>query len=110
MKDWKAALRNWARREKQNKPAEKLSAEQVLSQHYECHSEDRPILIEDGRFYMDDTMPEYKEALVGVPQETIERCYKWILENKRGKAVRLGWILEMIKKFSAGDERLVANG
>ena len=105
MKDWKAAVRNWARRDKENQPAE-----QVLLQRYECHPEERPILIEDGRFYMDDTMPEYKEALVGVPQETIERCYKWILENKRGKAVRLGWILEMIKKFSAGDERMVANG
>ena len=100
----------WEKLKENNQPTERLSAEQILSQHYESHPEDRPIFIEDGRFYMDDTMPEYKEALVGVPQETIERCYKWILENKRGKAVRLGWILEMIKKFSAGDERMVANG
>lgn len=57
------------------------------------------VMIVEGKFYLDDTMPEYKDYLIGVSDEEQERIWKWIFDNKYGQEVSKDWIIERIKQF-----------
>ena len=57
------------------------------------------VMIVEGQFYLDDTMPEYKEYLIGVSDEEQERIWKWIFNNKYGQEVSKDWIIERIIQF-----------
>ena len=57
------------------------------------------VVIVEGKFYLDDTMPEYKEYLKGTTSEEQERIWKWIFENKYGQEVTKDWIVERIIQF-----------
>lgn len=63
-------------------------------------STEKQILIEEGVFYLDDTMPEYKEHLKGLKDEEVEQIWKWIYNKKRGEFVSQEWIIERIKQFN----------
>ncbi len=63
------------------------------------------VMIIEGQFYLDDTMPEYKDYLVGASDEEVERIWKWIFENKYGEEVSKDWIIERIKQFRKPIER-----
>jgi len=57
------------------------------------------VLILDGSFYLDDSMPEYKEYLKGTTDEEQLRIWKWIMDNKYGQEVSKDWIIERIIQF-----------
>lgn len=57
------------------------------------------VLIIEGSFYIDDTMPEYKPYLLGMSDEDVERVWKWIIDNKYGEEVSKDWIIERIIQF-----------
>lgn len=57
------------------------------------------VLIIEGSFYIDDTMPEYKPYLIGMSDEDVERVWKWIIDNKYGEEVSKDWIIERIIQF-----------
>lgn len=57
------------------------------------------VMIVEGQFYLDDTMPEYKKYLNGMSDEEVERVWKWIFENKYGEEVSKDWIIDRIIQF-----------
>ena len=57
------------------------------------------VLIVQGQFYLDDSMPEYKQYLIGSTDDEQERIWKWIIDNKYGQEVSKDWIIERIKQF-----------
>jgi len=57
------------------------------------------VMVLEGQFFIDDTMPEYKDYLIGMTDEDVERVWKWILDNKYGQEVSKDWIIERIKQF-----------
>lgn len=57
-------------------------------------------LVEEGCFFIDNTIPEYKEALVGMSDDEITKVWKWIYKNKRGEYVSKSFIVERIKQFN----------
>lgn len=57
------------------------------------------VLIVEGQFYLDDSMPEYKPYLIGSSDEEQLRIWKWIFNNKYGEEVSKDWIIERIKQF-----------
>lgn len=57
------------------------------------------VLIVQGQFYLDDSMPEYKQYLIGSTDDEQERIWKWIMDNKYGQEVSKDWIIERIKQF-----------
>ncbi len=61
---------------------------------------EKTILIEEGLFFLDDTMPEYKEYLQGFSDDEMLKVWKWIYDKKKGQMVSQNWIIERIKQFS----------
>lgn len=57
------------------------------------------VLIVEGQFYLDDSIPEYRPYLIGSSDEEQLRIWKWIFENKYGQEVSKDWIIERIKQF-----------
>ena len=57
------------------------------------------VLILEGQFYLDDSMPEYKQYLEGTTDEEQLRIWKWIFDNKYGQEVSKDWIIERIIQF-----------
>lgn len=61
------------------------------------------ILIEEGSFYIDDTMPQYMAVLSDLEQETRDRIcnsvWNWLVANKRGEMVTEEFIVERLKQF-----------
>lgn len=67
------------------------------------------VLIVEGQFYLDDTIPEYKPYLAGVSDEEQERIWKWIFHNKYGEMVSKDWIIERIKQFTSERQKQIEN-
>ena len=63
---------------------------------------EKRVLVEEGQFYIDDTMPEYKDVLKGMNQQDVERCWKWIFDNFYGKQVDVSWVKDRIQQFKGG--------
>ena len=63
-------------------------------------STEKQILIQEGIFYLDDTIPEYKEHLKGLNDDEVEKIWKWICDKKRGEFVSQNWVIERIKQFN----------
>lgn len=67
------------------------------------------ILIEEGTFYVDDTIPEYREALEFLgPEKRDLVCgavWNWLYANKRGELVSKEFIIERLKQFSPQKEK-----
>jgi len=63
------------------------------------------VLIIEGQFYLDDSMPEYKDYLIGTTDEEQLRIWKWIFDNKYGQEVSKDWIIERIKQFRKPSEQ-----
>lgn len=58
------------------------------------------VLIEEGIFFMDETIPEYKPYLKGMTDDAIEKVWRWIMRAKQGELVPKSWIVERIKQFN----------
>lgn len=61
------------------------------------------ILIEEGSFYLDDTMPQYRAVIEDLSQEKrdeiCENVFNWLIKNKRGELVSEQFIVERLKQF-----------
>lgn len=88
MKDWKATVRTWER--KQGKPAKSTN-----------EGSEKMVLIDTTSFYLDDTMDEYKDLFEGVlnKDELALNVWKWIVKNFEGRSLKLSFIRSMIEKF-----------
>ena len=66
------------------------------------------ILIEEGTFYIDDTIPEYREVLKDLIQERRDLVcgdvWHWLYTNKRGELVSKEFIIERLKQFRPQNE------
>ena len=89
MKDWKATVRTWER--KQNERGE-------------THQEPM-VLIEQGKFYIDDTMPEYADIIKFTDNAIAEKCWQWIYKNFYGKELKISFIRERLKQFKEGEQQ-----
>ena len=85
MKDWKASVRVW---ERKNKPKE----------------EEPTVLVEEGSFYIDESMTEYLDLLSGCPgaEHIAFAVWQWIFKNFEGRRVKISFIRSMIEKFKKG--------
>jgi hypothetical protein len=70
-------------------------------------STEEQILIEEGVFYLDDTIPAYKPYLNGFSDEDMEKVWKWIYNKKRGEFVSQEWIIERICQFAKQKQSIV---
>ena len=88
MKDWKATVRTWER--KQGKPAKATN-----------EGGEKMVLIDTNSFYLDDTMDEYKDLFEGVlnKDDLALTVWKWIVKNFEGRSLKLSFIRSMIEKF-----------
>lgn len=68
----------------------------------------KTILVEYGSFFLDDTMTEYKEHLIGVSDEQQQAIAEWIMKNKRGEMVSTQWVIDRIKQFTHKEEQAEA--
>lgn len=63
----------------------------------------KKILIEEGAFYVDDTMPQYMAVISDLDQDTRDRIcnsvWQWLIDNKRGELVSEQFIIERLKQF-----------
>ena len=84
MKDWKAAVRVW---ERKNKPKEEPT-----------------VLVEEGSFFIDESMTEYLDLLSGYPgaEHIAFAVWQWIFKNFEGRRVKISFIRSMIEKFKKG--------
>lgn len=96
MKDWKATVRTWER-----------FAMGEKKQHADPES---GVLIEQGTFYLDDTIPEYHEACKNLTDDEQERAWKWIMEHFEGKRLTVDFINNVLKKFDTSTQFRQAQG
>ena len=63
----------------------------------------KKIFIAEGEFYVDDTMPQYRDVISDLDQDTRDRIcnlvWKWLIDNKRGEFVSEQFIIERLKQF-----------
>ena len=63
----------------------------------------KTILIEEGAFYIDDTMPQYKAVIADLTQDTRDdictKVWNWLVNNKRGELVNESFIIERLIQF-----------
>lgn len=61
------------------------------------------ILVEVGTFYLDETIPEYKEAFAGLSFDEADKLgtavWNWIMKNKRGEMISKQFVVDRIKQF-----------
>lgn len=62
---------------------------------------EKKVLIEEGKFHIDETMPEYKDLLcnMGNCDELCVRVWKWVMSKYEGKEVKISFIRSLIEKF-----------
>lgn len=65
---------------------------------------EQTVFIEDGKFYIDSTMQEYKDVLVGMDDVSVENCWKWIYNNFYGQEVSVEFVRERLKQFKRTEE------
>lgn len=101
MKDWKATVRTWERfaMGEQRKPVESVSGEQTDG-----------VLVEQGKFFIDDTMPEYHEVCKNLTDDEQERAWKWIMEHFEGRKVSVDFVNSILKKFDTSSQFRQAQG
>lgn len=61
------------------------------------------VLIEEGTFFLDDTIPEYRAVLEDLSQETRDKIcldvWNWLMETNRGKMVSKQFIIDRLIQF-----------
>lgn len=61
------------------------------------------ILVEEGAFFIDDTMPQYMAVLEDLSQEKRDEIcvnvWKWLMKNRRGEMVSEQFIVDRLKQF-----------
>ena len=89
----------WERVGEQRNPVESVSGEQTDG-----------VLVEQGKFFIDDTMPEYHEACKNLTDDEQERAWKWIMEHFEGKRLTVDFINNVLKKFDTSTQFRQAQG
>lgn len=58
------------------------------------------IKIERGTFYLDNTMPEYKDITIGMTDEECEKLWSWIYDKYLGETILVEQIRKIIKRYN----------
>lgn len=69
-----------------------------ISITYPTHTE-KMVEIEEGKFFMDDTVPEYKELLSGLSDDEVEKLWRWIMKKYEYQKLSVSKIQSMIINF-----------
>lgn len=63
----------------------------------------KTILIEEGTFYLDDTIPKYRAVIADLDTEKRDKVclavWEWLIQNKRGELVSEEFIVDRLKQF-----------
>ena len=62
--------------------------------------EEKTIKIVAGEFYLDNTMPDYKDVTVGMTDDQCEKLWKWIYDKYLGEELKQSFIKEIIRKYN----------
>lgn len=84
MKDWKASVRTWEK----THPAKQQPEEPL-------------ILVELGKFYIDDDesyCKGYADLVKGIPQERRDRICEWFIDKFNGQKVKLSFIRSVLTR------------
>lgn len=69
----------------------------------EKKEEQKMIYIDDGMFYIDDTMPQYRQVIDDLDPPIrdciCERVYNWLIQNRRCDMVSEQFIIERLVQF-----------
>jgi len=81
--------------------SEQIRLDKIREDKKENILKEKSVLIEEGKFHIDDTMAEYKDLLtnMGNPDELCVRVWKWVMKNFEGREVKISFIRSMIEKF-----------
>ena len=79
---------------------DKTRQEKNIKEKETIVSDVKKVKIEQGKFFMDDTIPEYKEALQGMSDKEIEKLWSWIMNKYGGQELPMDRITKMIKNFN----------
>ena len=64
----------------------------------------KTILIEEGTFFLDDTIPQYRAVLEHLSQADRDKVclsvWNWLMANKRNELVSEEFIIDRLKQFS----------
>ena len=60
------------------------------------------VLVERGKFFIDDSINEYKEVLSEMREKDIDACWEWIMKNKEGQVVSKQWVIDRLNQFKWG--------
>lgn len=66
----------------------------------ENQTEEKMIKIAIGEFYLDNSMPEYKDVTVGMTDDQCEKLWKWIYDKYLGEELKQSFIKEIIRKYN----------
>lgn len=85
MKDWKATVRTWERKNK-------------------TEAKEQTVYVEEGKFYIDPDATEYKDLFESVAdkQKLANDVWDWIYKNFAYQEVKISFIRSMIGKFKQG--------
>lgn len=67
--------------------------------------EEKTIKIVSGEFYLDNTMPDYKDVTVGMTDDQCEKLWKWIYDKYMGQEINQSTIKDIIRKYNKNNLR-----
>lgn len=73
--------------------------------HTKENNNNKMVLVERGKFYIDDTMEDYKDILQGMPDDDVEKCWVWIMDRFEYRTVSVEFVRKMLNKFKQGVEQ-----
>ena len=56
--------------------------------------------IVEGKFFLDDSIPEYKESTQGMTEGEMLKLWQWIMDRYQGRTLPMSKINTMIKNFN----------
>lgn len=63
-------------------------------------NQEKTVQIVEGKFFLDDSIPEYKESTQGMTESEMLKLWQWIMDRYQGRTLPMSKINTMIKNFN----------
>lgn len=63
-------------------------------------TKEKTVKIIEGQFFLDDSIPEYKESTQGMTEKEMLKLWQWIMDRYKGRTLSMSKINTMIKNFN----------
>lgn len=63
-------------------------------------NQEKTVQIVEGKFFLDDSIPEYKESTQGMTEGEMLKLWQWIMDRYQGRTLPMSKINTMIKNFN----------